>query len=324
MILASSTSNFVSYMSAGISEGSITALAALGFLLTHKATGVISFAQGAFVTLGAYIAVWASHDQGWPLLLADLFAIAAMFVVGVASERIAYRPLRGRSIHVVVIATFGISEIVIALTALDWADRCLLTCRDHGLDDFDLAYALEIRARSSAGARPHRRGRSRLGGGAGRTDRRSRGRGVVRPRRQGRSRAHRCSRSSVALIAFALLRLAPITVRNSRRPRAGRVELLGHPGVLLVDRIQQVAPDVAAEVPPGDPVRLVELDHLVQDLVRQPDPHLHPELGAGRQPLGCPVLHPADAAGAVDLAVPARRGQQVEDLGGGGGNRARG
>ena len=115
MILASSTSDFVSYMSAGISEGSITALAALGFLLTHKATGVISFAQGAFVTLGAYIAVWASRDKGWPLLLAYLFAIGAMFLVGVASERIAYRPLRGRSIHVVVIATFGISEIVIAL-----------------------------------------------------------------------------------------------------------------------------------------------------------------------------------------------------------------
>ena len=115
MILASSTSDFVSYMAAGISEGSITALAALGFLLTHKATGVISFAQGAFVTLGAYIAVWASRDKGWPLFLAYLFAVGAMFLVGVVSERIAYRPLRGRSIHVVVIATFGISEIVIAL-----------------------------------------------------------------------------------------------------------------------------------------------------------------------------------------------------------------
>ena len=115
MILATTTSDFVSYMAAGISEGSITALAALGFLLTHKATGVISFAQGAFVTLGAYIAVWASRDKGWPLMLAYLFAIGAMFLVGVASERIAYRPLRGRSIHVVVIATFGLSEIVIAL-----------------------------------------------------------------------------------------------------------------------------------------------------------------------------------------------------------------
>ncbi len=102
-------------MAAAISEGSIVALAALGFLLTHKATGVISFAQGALVTLGAYIAVWATRDKGWPLLLACVFAIAAMFVVGVASERIAYRPLRNSSIHVVVIATFGISEIIIAL-----------------------------------------------------------------------------------------------------------------------------------------------------------------------------------------------------------------
>jgi branched-chain amino acid transport system permease protein len=128
MVLASATSDFVSYMAAGISEGSITALAALGFLLTFKATGVISFAQGAFVTLGAYIAVWLSRDKGWPLLLAYVFAIILMFIVGVASERIAYRPLRGRSIHVVVIATFGISEIVIALIAL-WQGT-----RPKGLD----------------------------------------------------------------------------------------------------------------------------------------------------------------------------------------------
>jgi branched-chain amino acid transport system permease protein len=33
----------------------------------------------------------------------------------VLSERIAYRPLRGRSIHVVVIATFGVSQIVVTL-----------------------------------------------------------------------------------------------------------------------------------------------------------------------------------------------------------------
>ncbi|HUP71662.1 MAG TPA: hypothetical protein VM282_01305 [Acidimicrobiales bacterium] len=35
----------------------VVALAALGSLSTHKAPGVISFAQGAFVVLGAYIAV---------------------------------------------------------------------------------------------------------------------------------------------------------------------------------------------------------------------------------------------------------------------------
>jgi branched-chain amino acid transport system permease protein len=112
VVLASSLSNFTAYMAAAISEGSIVALAALGFLLTHKATGVISFAQGALVTLGAYIAIWASRNQGWPLLVSYLFAIVAMFFVGIASERIAYRPLRGRSVHVVVIATFGIALII--------------------------------------------------------------------------------------------------------------------------------------------------------------------------------------------------------------------
>lgn len=90
----------------------------MGFLLTYKATGVISFAQGAFISLGAYLAYWGSREQGWPLLLSYVFAIAVMFVVGVVSERIAYRPLRGRSIHVVVIATFGVSEIVVTLINL--------------------------------------------------------------------------------------------------------------------------------------------------------------------------------------------------------------
>src|SRR5690606_17766619 len=98
MVIATTMSDFVSYLSAAISEGSITALAALGFLLTYKATDVISFDQGAFISLGAYLAYWGSREQGWPVLIACLFALVAMFAVGVASEQIAFRPLRGRSI----------------------------------------------------------------------------------------------------------------------------------------------------------------------------------------------------------------------------------
>lgn len=36
--------------------------------------------------------------------------------------------------------------------ALDYADRCLAGCSDHGLADFDLAYAHEARARALAGS----------------------------------------------------------------------------------------------------------------------------------------------------------------------------
>lgn len=137
VLLASSLSNFTAYSANAISEGSVVALAALGFLLTHKATGVISFAQGALVTLGAYIAVWLNRDNGWPIVPACVIAIVAMFFVGIASERIAYRPLRNSSIHVVVIATYGIAEIITALIGL-WQGTS-----PKGLDpivsgDFDL------------------------------------------------------------------------------------------------------------------------------------------------------------------------------------------
>ena len=118
MIFASATSDFVSYLAAGISEGAIVALAALGFLLTHKATGVISFAQGAMVTLGAYMGIWAFDDLGLPIGLAMIVAIAIMFLIGVATERVAYAPLRGESVHVVVIATLGVATIITTLIAL--------------------------------------------------------------------------------------------------------------------------------------------------------------------------------------------------------------
>ncbi len=37
------------------SVGSVYALVALGFVLIYKATGIINFAQGEFVLVGAYV-----------------------------------------------------------------------------------------------------------------------------------------------------------------------------------------------------------------------------------------------------------------------------
>ena len=46
---------FVQLLITGIVLGSIYALVALGFVLIYKSTGVINFAQGEFLMLGAYI-----------------------------------------------------------------------------------------------------------------------------------------------------------------------------------------------------------------------------------------------------------------------------
>jgi branched-chain amino acid transport system permease protein len=118
LLYASGLSDFTSYMAAGITKGAIVALAALGFLLTYKATGVVNFAQGSLISLGAYFAIWGASRWGMPIVLAYLFSMAVLFVIGVGIERVAYAPLRGRSVHVVVIATLGAGTIIDTLVNL--------------------------------------------------------------------------------------------------------------------------------------------------------------------------------------------------------------
>jgi branched-chain amino acid transport system permease protein len=117
-------SKFVALLASGLAEGAIAALAAVGFLLTYKATGVVNFAQGALITLGAYLAIWITQHNGmfgWgqlELVPGYRVAILIMFVVGLVIERLAYAPLRGRSLEVVVIATLGASIVVSAFIGL--------------------------------------------------------------------------------------------------------------------------------------------------------------------------------------------------------------
>jgi branched-chain amino acid transport system permease protein len=117
-------SNFTALLASGLAEGAIAALAAVGFLLTYKATGVINFAQGALITLGAYVAIWVTQRGGmFGIGALDpvpgyIVTIAIMFLVGMVLERLAYAPLRGRSVHVVVIATLGAAIAVQAFIGL--------------------------------------------------------------------------------------------------------------------------------------------------------------------------------------------------------------
>ncbi len=117
-------SKFTALLASGLAEGAIAALAAVGFLLTYKATGVINFAQGALITLGAYVAIWVTQKNGMfglgalDLVPGYIVTIGIMFVVGMVLERVAYAPLRGRSVHVVVIATLGAAIAVQALIGL--------------------------------------------------------------------------------------------------------------------------------------------------------------------------------------------------------------
>jgi branched-chain amino acid transport system permease protein len=96
----------------GIMIGLMYALIALGFVLIYKATDAINFAQGEFVMFAAFLAAAAAEMAGAPFWLSSLIAIGGMVALGFGLERVVLRPLIGRPVIAVVMATIGLAAVL--------------------------------------------------------------------------------------------------------------------------------------------------------------------------------------------------------------------
>src|ERR671927_468766 len=96
----------------GIMIGLMYALIALGFVLIYKATDAINFAQGEFVMFAGFLAAVAAEIAGMPFWLSSLLAIAGMIALGFGLERVVLRPLIGRPVIAVVMATIGLAAVL--------------------------------------------------------------------------------------------------------------------------------------------------------------------------------------------------------------------
>ncbi|NIA24842.1 MAG: branched-chain amino acid ABC transporter permease [Gammaproteobacteria bacterium] len=113
-------STFIQLTINGLANGAILALAALGFVLIFKATGVINFAQGEFLLIGAYV-VWAGMvTLGLPWPLAVLLGVVVAVAMGVAIERTVLRPMVGESAIAVIMVTIGLSAVLRSLVQGIW------------------------------------------------------------------------------------------------------------------------------------------------------------------------------------------------------------
>ena len=108
-------SNFINQLAYGLADGSILALAALGFVLIYKATGVINFAQGEFLLVGAYMFYTAFVVLQLPLLLAVVFGVVVATVIGVLVERVILRPMVGENPISIIMVTIGLSMFLKAV-----------------------------------------------------------------------------------------------------------------------------------------------------------------------------------------------------------------
>jgi len=96
----------------GVLIGLMYALIALGFVLVYKATDAINFAQGEFVMIAALVIAGGLMASGAPFWLAAIVGVAAMIGFGFGLERVVLRPLLGRPIVAVIMATIGLAAVL--------------------------------------------------------------------------------------------------------------------------------------------------------------------------------------------------------------------
>jgi branched-chain amino acid transport system permease protein len=101
----------VALIVSGLSIGLMYSLIALGFVLVYKATDAINFAQGEFVMLAGFVAAIALGDKV-PVLAAVAVAVVVMVLFSFALERVVLRPLLGRPIVAVIMATIGLGAML--------------------------------------------------------------------------------------------------------------------------------------------------------------------------------------------------------------------
>jgi branched-chain amino acid transport system permease protein len=111
----------------GLVQGSVYALVALGYTMVYGILGLINFAHGEVVMIGAMLALSALTallGLGVPPLLALPLSIGlamlGCMVLGYSIERIAYRPLRHAPRLAPLITAIGVSIVLQNLAMMIW------------------------------------------------------------------------------------------------------------------------------------------------------------------------------------------------------------
>ncbi|MEV4620578.1 branched-chain amino acid ABC transporter permease [Asanoa sp. NPDC049573] len=103
----------------GMSLGAIYALVALGFSLVYRTMGLVNFAHGSVVMIGAYIASTFYLSVKLPFAAAMAVAIAVTGLIGIIIERV-LRPLENKDFDLMLIGTIGFGIVLEALAIVIW------------------------------------------------------------------------------------------------------------------------------------------------------------------------------------------------------------
>jgi branched-chain amino acid transport system permease protein len=108
-------------VASGVVTGGVYALIAVGFVVVYKATGVINFATGELMMIGAFLAWTAMTAAHAPFVAALLVAAVGAAAVGALVERVVLRPLMGQRAISVIMVTIGLSSIFRGIAQIVWS-----------------------------------------------------------------------------------------------------------------------------------------------------------------------------------------------------------
>jgi len=121
---------FVQQVLNGLVLGSVYAIIALGYTMVYGILGIINFAHGDVLMVGAMVALSAigvmqNHAPGLPgpimLTIALVIAAVVCALVGYTIEKVAYRPLRKAPRLAPLITAIGISIILQHVAMIIWS-----------------------------------------------------------------------------------------------------------------------------------------------------------------------------------------------------------
>lgn len=103
---------FIEYSILGLLSGGVMALIALSFVLVYKGTGVVNFAVGEVMMLGAYIYYASAVTFELPPIVAFVISMSVISMFAILVERAVLRPLSGQPGVSVMMATIGMAAII--------------------------------------------------------------------------------------------------------------------------------------------------------------------------------------------------------------------
>ena len=102
-------SDIINQLIIGLQMGSIYAIVALGYTMVYGIIRLINFAHGDFIMVGAFMIFTFAFLWNVPAVISIIIALIITILLGVTTEKIAYRPLRNSPSITALITAIAVS-----------------------------------------------------------------------------------------------------------------------------------------------------------------------------------------------------------------------